>query len=69
MNVRSFILRSGEGLTTYNNDNNANFSSEKMCNEAFWGVYCLTIRKKNLNSNLVLVVALVLESKRSLTKA
>ena len=46
-NVRSFIiLRSGEALTSYNKDNNVNFSSEKRCNEAFWGVYCLTIRKK-----------------------
>ena len=49
-NVRSFIiLQSGEGLTSLNNDNSANFSGEKKCNEEFQGVYFLTIREKTLN--------------------
>ena len=35
-NVRSFsILQSGEGSTSFNNDNSANFSGEKKCNEEF----------------------------------
>ena len=34
-----------------------------MCNEAIQGVYYLTIRLKNLELNLLLVVVLVLESK------
>ena len=49
-NVRSFsILQSGEGSTSFNNDNSANFSGEKKCNEEFRGVYFLTIREKTLN--------------------
>ena len=63
-NVRSFsILQSGEGSTSFNNDNSANFSGEKKYNEKFRGVYLLIIREKNLKSNLVLVVVLVLEHK------
>ena len=34
--------------TSFNNDNNANFSDEKKYNE-FQGVYFLTIREKTLN--------------------
>ena len=49
--------------STSNNDNNANFSGEKKCNEAFWDIYFLTIREKNFKSNVVLVVVPVLESK------
>ena len=49
-NVRSFsILQSGEGSTSFNNDNSANFSGEKKYNEEFWGVYFLIIREKTLN--------------------
>ena len=49
-NVRSFsILQSGEGSTSFNNDNSANFSGEKKYNEEFLGVYYLTIREKTLN--------------------
>ena len=49
-NIRSFIiLQSGEGLISFNNDNSANFSGEKKCNEEFQGVYFLTIREKTLN--------------------
>ena len=49
-NVRSFsILQSGEGSTSFNNDNGANFSGEKKYNEEFRGVYFLTIREKTLN--------------------
>ena len=61
-NVRSFIiLRSGEGLSSFNKNNRANFSGEKKENEAFQGIYFLRICEKNLKSNVVLV--LVLESK------
>ena len=49
-NVRSLsILQSGEGSTSFNNDNSANFSGEKKYNEEFWGVYFLIIREKTLN--------------------
>ena len=49
-NFRSFsILQSGEGSTSFNNDNSANFSGEKKYNEGFRGVYFLTIREKTLN--------------------
>ena len=48
-NVTSFsILQSGEGSTSFNNDNSANFSGEKKYNEEFRGVYFLTIREKTL---------------------
>ena len=45
----SIILFSGEGLTSFNNDNSTNFSGEKKYNEAFLGVYFLTIREKTFN--------------------
>ena len=62
--VRGFIiLRSGEGLTSFNKNNRANFSGEKKGNEAFRGIYFLRICEKYLKSNVVLVVVLVLESK------
>ena len=49
-NVRSFsILQSGEGSTSFNKDNSANFSGEKKYNEEFQGVYFLTRREKTLN--------------------
>ena len=48
-NVRSFsILQSGEGSTSFNNDNSANFSGEEKYSEEFRGVYFLTIREKTL---------------------
>ena len=54
--VRSFIiLRSGEGLISFNKNNRAKFSSEQKYNEAFWGVYVLGNRRKKIKSNLVLV--------------
>ena len=57
-NVGSFIiLWSGESLTSFNNDNSANFPGEKKYNEAFRGVYF------NIKSNLVIVVVLFLKSK------
>ena len=40
------ILRSGQGLTSSNKENSANFSGEKKYNEAFRGVYFWTIREK-----------------------
>ena len=47
-NVNSFIiLRSGESVTSFNEDNSANFSGEKQkYNEAFRSHYFLTIREK-----------------------
>ena len=39
------ILRPGEGLTSFNKDNSANFSGEKKCNEGFRGVYFLSAKK------------------------
>ena len=40
------ILQSGEVSTSFNNDNSANFSGDKKYNEAFRGVYFLTICEK-----------------------
>ena len=57
------ILRLGERVTSFTKDNNANFSSEKWENEAFREVYILRKKRKNLKSNLVLIVVLVPESK------
>ena len=42
----SRILISGEVSTSFNKDNSANFSGEKKCNEAFRGVYFLTVGEK-----------------------
>ena len=50
-NVRTFsILQSGEGSTSFNNDNSANVSGEKstMKNSGV-SIYFLTIREKTLN--------------------
>ena len=53
-NVWSFIiLRSEKGFTSFNYNNSANFSGEKKFNEAFPGVYLLTIREKTLNQILL----------------
>ena len=49
--------------STSNNDNNVNFSGEKKCNEAFRDIYFFYNTRKNFESNLVLVVVPVLESK------
>ena len=54
------ILRSGEGLTSFNKNNSANFSGEKKAEGSSRGVYFLKIREKT-KLNLVLVVVLVLE--------
>ena len=43
------ILRSREGLTSFNIDNGAIFSNKKKDNEDFRGVYFLRIREKNLS--------------------
>ena len=43
------ILQSGEVLTSFNNDDSANFSGKKWYNEEFRGVYFWTIREKTLN--------------------
>ena len=55
-NVRGFIiLRSGEGLTSFNKDNSDNFFGEKKTkqnNKAFWCDYFLRICEKTSSSNL-----------------
>ena len=55
-NVRGFIiLRSGEGLTSFNKDNSDDFFGEKKKqtnNKAFWGDYFLRICEKTSSSNL-----------------
>ena len=43
------ILRSGEGLTSFEKNNGANFSGRKKYNEALWGIYFLRIREKTLS--------------------
>ena len=49
-NVISFIiLQSGEGVTSFTKGNSAYFSSKKLCNEAFRGVYIFRIREKTLS--------------------
>ena len=64
-NVKSLviILQSGEGSSSFNNDNSANFSGEKKYNEEFRGVCFFDNTRKNFKSSLVLVVVFVLESK------
>ena len=65
-NVRSFIiLRSGEDVTSFTKGNSANFSSEngKMTLARVRGSLYFENKRKNLKSNLALVVVLVLESK------
>ena len=48
--VRGFIiLRSGEGLTSFNEDNNDTFSGESKVHEAFRGVWFLGIREKSFS--------------------
>ena len=43
------VLQSGEVLSSFNNDESANFSGEKKDNEEFRVVYFLTIRERTLN--------------------
>ena len=56
------ILRSGQGLTSSNKENSANFSGEKSTMKLS-GVCIFGQYAKKLKLNLVLVVAFVLESK------
>ena len=42
-------MRSGQGFTSSNKDNSANFSGEKKYNDAFRAVCFYTARKKNLS--------------------
>ena len=52
-------MRSGQGFTSSNKDNSANFSGEKKYNDAFRGVCFYTARKKTFHeSNLVFIVVL-----------
>ena len=60
--TRFIILRSEDGLTSFNKDNSAKFLVNHKYNEAFRGDYFRIIRDKKIQSNLVLVVVLVLES-------
>ena len=52
------ILRSGEGQTSFNENNHANYCGEKIYNKAFQGVYF--VEHKNFKLYLVLMVVLVL---------
>ena len=61
LKVLSF-LRSGESLTSSNEDNSANFSGEKSMKKHSGVSTCLQYAE-NFKSNLILVVILVLESK------
>jgi len=59
--VRSLIIMpSGEGLNSLNKNNRAEFSGKK---KDIKSLRSLRIREKNLKSNLVHVIVLVLESK------
>ena len=62
---RSFIiLRSEERLTSFNKNNRANFSgAKKKIQCSFSGSIFFENKRKDLKSNLVLEVVLVLESK------
>ena len=62
LEVLSF-LQLGEVLTSFINDNSANFSGHKKYNEEFRVSIFWQYARKNLKSNLVLVVVLVLQSK------
>ena len=49
-NVRGFIFFGlGEGLTSFNKDNNATFSGEEKYNEVFRDAYLFRIREKTLS--------------------
>ena len=54
-------MLSGEGLTSFTNNNRTNFLGEKMENEVF-GVSFFENTGKNLKLNLVLVLVLVIKS-------
>ena len=59
-NVGSFIiLRTGEDLNSFNKNNRANVSGEKICTINLFGVYIF----EKLNLVLVVVLEFVLESK------
>ena len=55
--ISFIILRKGEGLTSFHEDNSAHSFGEKKYNDDFRGVYFWDYAKK-LKSNLVLVVVL-----------
>ena len=62
-NVKGFvILWPVEGLTSFNKDNSANFSGEKSMVKLS-EVFSFLVELKNVKSNLVLVVVLILKSK------
>ena len=62
-NVKGFvILWPVEGLTSINKDNNTNFSGEKSTAKLS-KVFSFLVDMKNIKSNLVLVVVLILKSK------
>ena len=64
-NVGSFIiLRTGEDLNSFNKNNRANVSGEKICTINLFGVYIFeNTQEKKLNLVLVVVLEFVLESK------
>ena len=58
--LSSNFLWLGEDLQKRYNCNSASFSGEKKYIEAFQSVYLLTKRKKNLKSNFLFIVILVI---------
>ena len=57
------ILRLGNTLTSFNQDNSANFFGEKNGQSSYPGCLLFENTRTNFTLNLVLVVVLVLESK------
>ena len=64
INVRSFIiLRLAEGLTSFNKDNSANSSGESKVQWSLLECLFFENTRKNVQSNLLIVVVLVIEPK------
>ena len=64
INVRSFIiLRLEEGLTSFNKDNSANSSGESKVQWSLLECLFLENTRKNVQSNLLIAVVLVIEPK------
>ena len=61
---RFCYLRLGDSLTSFNQDNSANFFGEKDVQRSYPGCLLFENTRKNFKSNLALVVVLVLEDPR-----
>ena len=60
------ILRSGDGQTSFNENNHANYCGEKIYNKAFQGVYFVGHKNFKLYLVLMVVVVFLLESIKGL---